>query len=88
MKEKNTRRTPEAVAFHEQVAQLKPRLDTEYGVITRIFFPHIDLKRLSYAVAGRTVYWEALPALRVAAGEDAPPVKAKLNIKHREAVAA
>lgn len=88
MKGKTTRRTPEAAAFHEQVAQLKPMLDTEYGVITRIFFPHINLKKLSYAVAGRTVYWEALPALRVAAGVDAPPAKAQLNLKPRELVTA
>lgn len=87
MKEKLKRRTPEATAFHSQVADLKPLLDPEYGVIARVFFSDLDLKKLSYAVAGRTVYWEGLPALRVAAGIDAPPPRKRLNIRHRQDLA-
>ena len=82
------RRTPEGAAFHSEVDALKPNLDPEYGVIARVFFPKVDLKKLSMAVAGRSVYWDGLPALRVAAGVDSPPVVKRLNIKPRKAMAA
>ena len=84
MKEK-TRRSPESVAFHAQVSELKPKLDANYGVIARIFFPSINPEQLTYAVAGRAVYWEGLPALRVAAGVEAPPKVKQLNLQPRKA---
>jgi hypothetical protein len=59
--------------FKKELADLKPLLPTDYADWAHRMFPELNPEFMRYAVAGRKVYWEGMPAFRILAGKEPIP---------------
>ncbi|AWM31329.1 hypothetical protein DDQ68_00135 [Hymenobacter nivis] len=57
---------PDKQRFATEMAALGT-LPKYYGKVVEAQFPHVDIKKLHAAVAGRTVYWDGFYALKAIA---------------------